>query len=112
MVAQPVAWCDKPGSPVLPEAPSSVSHRAMAAMNGEGGAAAPTAARPGKGGGKVPTSRLEQYISPGTAGDADGSGSSPGRFTAALGARLQIAGAPADAAQSVGAQTAIYTPPT
>ena len=38
MVAQPVAWYDKPGSPALPEA-SSVSHRTMA-MNGEVSAAA------------------------------------------------------------------------
>ena len=45
MVAQPVAWYDKPGSPALPrEAPSSVS--AMAAVNnGEVGAAAPGAHR-------------------------------------------------------------------
>ena len=85
----------------------------MAAMNGECGAAAPTAARRGKGVGKVPTSRLEHYIAPGTAGDADGGSSSPGRFAAALEARWQTAVTPtaAAAAPSAAAQTAIYTPP-
>ena len=114
MVAQPVAWYDKPGSPAFPEAPSSVSHRAMAAMNGEGGAAAPTKARPGKGSGKVPTSRLEQYTAPGTDGRADKSSSSPGLFSSILEARLQTTMTPrtTDAAPSAAMETAIYTPPT
>ena len=72
MVAQPVAWYDKPGSPALPrEAPSSVSHRAMA-MNGEvGAAAAPGAAR-----GAIVSGanrRVEPYPTSAAAGAAGGS---------------------------------------
>ena len=65
MVAQPVAWYDKPGSRLPREAPSSVSHRAMAMNgNGESGAATPAAARTGKGGGSSApgaSRRVEPY---------------------------------------------------
>ena len=87
MVAQPVAWYDKPGSPALPEAPSSVPHRAMA-MNGETGAAAPAATRTGKGSGSSAPGaarRVEPYPTA-AAGEAEAvNGPSPGSFAEAFG---------------------------
>ena len=87
MVAQPVALYEKPGSPALPrEAPSSVSHRAMAMNgNGESGAAAPTAARTGKGNGSAPGAnrRVEPYPTA-AAGEAETTSPPPGLFVAAF----------------------------
>ena len=83
MVAQPVAWYDKPGSPALPEA-SSVSHRTMA-MNGEVSAAAHTggAAAPGGAHRDHPYSTAAAAAATGAAAAAGGaaaaSDSSPGR---------------------------------